>query len=131
MARTKKPEKNGKWKEYDTGPSSSDTGTDAGEVSELESEINTSSTYAEDPFDNEALSYAKVAGITTRRDRERWSPEAAAFIRSDSGIGHGEEWVGKRPLGKGGFGMAGLWQKRGDGGRPVAVCNPLSNQCGK
>ncbi len=46
-----------------------------------------------------------------RAARSRWEPEHAAFINSKAGF-RNEKWVGKRPLGFGGFGTAGLWELR-------------------
>ena len=141
MARTKKVREGGKWQAYNTdapdcssgselGDMSdhSDSGSDLGDMSDLESEIDSSSRHAADPVSNEMGMDAEVAGTASTRDLDRWGPEAAAFIRSDSGIG--EEWVGHRPLGKGGFGLAGLWVKKDEDGRGVAVFHTLSSQCG-
>lgn len=44
---------------------------------------------------------------------------ATEFIRSKSGLEG--NWVGIRPLGKGGNGIAGLWERRDDAGRLVKV----------
>ena len=40
-----------------------------------------------------------------------WKPEQAAFINSAAGLDD-VTWVGKRPLGTGSFGTAGLWERR-------------------
>ena len=40
-----------------------------------------------------------------------WKAEHAAFINSDSGL-NGGNWIGRRPLGAGSFGTAGLWERR-------------------
>lgn len=51
-------------------------------------------------------------------DLERWGAVSGApeFIRSAAGLVDGG-WIGVRPLGKGGNGIAGLWEMRdGDGG---------------
>ena len=56
-----------------------------------------------------------IEGEATRQEVDMWTAEMADFIRSESGLSG--QWVGKRPLGKGTFGMAGLWEKNdGDGG---------------
>ena len=53
-----------------------------------------------------------AVGIPSIVDYNLWRPQAAQFIRSESGIEDEEPgWVGKRPLGRGSFGMAGLWEK--------------------
>lgn len=39
-----------------------------------------------------------------------WKTEHAAFIKSDAGLDD-ESWTGKRPLGSGTFGTAGLWER--------------------
>lgn len=53
-------------------------------------------------------------------DSELWGEEAAAFIASAPG-GYGPGWVGKRPLGQGGFGRAGLWELLDDEGNVQQV----------
>lgn len=40
-----------------------------------------------------------------------WKPEYAAFIKSAAGLDDAN-WIGKRPLGSGTFGTAGLWELR-------------------
>lgn len=52
---------------------------------------------------------------------ERWQSVVGAdeFIHSKSGLE--DSWIGVRPLGKGGNGMAGLWESRDDAGRLVKV----------
>ena len=40
-----------------------------------------------------------------------WKAGHAAFIRSAAGLSD-SNWIGKRPLGSGGFGTAGLWELR-------------------
>ena len=46
---------------------------------------------------------------------ELWGEEAATFIASAPGA-HEPGWVGKRPLGEGGFGRAGLWELQDEEG---------------
>lgn len=62
-----------------------------------------------------------AVGVPQAGDIELWGsrPGAAEFIRSRSGLE--EDWIGVRPLGKGGCGIAGLWEVRGDDGRVVKV----------
>ena len=53
-----------------------------------------------------------TTGNPSIADYRLWTQAAAQFIRSDSGLEDSDSmWIGKRPLGKGGFGMAGLWEK--------------------
>lgn len=67
--------------------------------------------------------YNQVIGSATAADLAIWAREAATFIRSDSGLG--DEWVGRKPLGKGSFGIAGLWARLDCDGRLVEVCLQL------
>ena len=53
-----------------------------------------------------------------------WKPEQAAFISSAAGLDD-ETWVGKRPLGAGNFGTAGLWERRNEDNALLEVPNPL------
>ena len=53
----------------------------------------------------------KIVGRPTLRQEERWSERGGArFISSESGLAD-TAWIGKRPLGVGTFGIAGLWEK--------------------
>ena len=63
----------------------------------------------------------EAVGTPTVEDHEFWGQTegAAEFIRSRSGLE--ENWVGVRPLGKGGYGIAGLWELRGDNGDVIKV----------
>ena len=63
----------------------------------------------------------EAVGTPTVEDYEYWGQTegAAEFIRSRSGLE--ENWVGVRPLGKGSYGVAGLWELRGDDGDVVKV----------
>lgn len=57
-------------------------------------------------------------------DEADWDSDATKFIRSPAGAAGGclnGNWVGVRPLGRGGFGMAGLWEKRDQDGTVVDV----------
>ena len=49
-----------------------------------------------------------------------WKDGHAAFINSSAGIG-GTHWIGKRPLGSGGFGTAGLWERRDENNAVIEV----------
>jgi hypothetical protein len=63
-----------------------------------------------------------VTGLATIDDYRLWNKPAAQFIRSDAGItGSPDVWVGKQPLGQGGFGLAGLWEKIDAEGNVVDV----------
>lgn len=66
----------------------------------------------------------KAAATAKGSDYENWGTAPAEFIRSYSGLGNG--WVGKRPLGAGGFGMAGLWEKRDGNGTVIEVNRSFS-----
>lgn len=49
-----------------------------------------------------------------------WKTEHAAFIKSAAGLGNAN-WVGKRPLGSGTFGTAGLWERRDESNVMIEV----------
>ena len=63
----------------------------------------------------------EAVGTPTVEDYEYWgrTDGAAEFIRSRSGLE--ENWIGVRPVGKGSYGIAGLWELRGDDGDVVKV----------
>ena len=61
----------------------------------------------------------KAAVTASVGDYYKWDTAPAESIRSCSGFGSG--WDGKRPLGLGGFGMAGLWEKRDNNGTVIEV----------
>ena len=63
----------------------------------------------------------EAEAVPTARDLEYWgrAGQVPRFIRSQSGIGG--NWVGIKPLGAGGMGVAGLWELRGDDGQMVEV----------
>ena len=61
----------------------------------------------------------EVFGLPTPDDVKRWK-EGAYFIKSNSGL-RNLRWVGKRPLGQGGFGISGLWQQCNTDGRVKKV----------
>jgi hypothetical protein len=64
----------------------------------------------------------RVIGAVSMDDVTLWTRPAAEFIRSHSGITTSPDvWVGRYPLGKGGFGMAGLWEKIDPEGNVVDV----------
>ena len=63
-----------------------------------------------------------VIGVPTPDDLVLWTKPAAQFIRSSAGITEAPfVWVGKRPLGEGAFGLAGLWEKIDQEGNVVDV----------
>ncbi|KAI9877553.1 MAG: hypothetical protein M1830_003601, partial [Pleopsidium flavum] len=69
--------------------------------------------YGTTPYD--ADQSEAVRGVADRDNAELWGEEAAAFIASAPGA-HEPGWVGKRPLGEGGFGRAGLWELQDEEG---------------
>ena len=54
-----------------------------------------------------------------------WKAEHIAFISSAAGL-EGAHWVGKRPLGSGAFGTAGLWERRDENNVVIEVCRHVS-----
>lgn len=83
------------------------TGSNAGDASDLEATL-----YDVDPDET-------AYGAPTAADLQYWTRSAAQFIRSSSGID--ATWVGKRPLGQGSFGIAGVWEKYDHNGNMVDV----------
>lgn len=66
--------------------------------------------YDSDPVEAYDVAWNQKAAATAEASNyDKWGTAPAEFIGSSSGLGNG--WVGKRPLGVGGFGMAGLWAK--------------------
>ena len=55
-----------------------------------------------------------------------WTPEQAAFINSAAGLDD-VTWVGKRPLGTGSFGTAGLWERRDEDNTVLEVPSHLQS----
>lgn len=49
-----------------------------------------------------------------------WEAEHAAFIKSAASLSN-SHWIGKRPLGSGGFGTAGLWERRDENNAVIEV----------
>ena len=84
---------------------------------ETDSEEENSS--SDNPEDYDARTDQSVLGPPRREDVLRWGSEIAQFIRSESGLE--ERWVGRRPLGQGGYGTAGVWEKRDSNGRVIDV----------
>lgn len=81
--------------------------------------------HGSDPVETYDLALNHKAAATAKAsDYAKWDIAPAEFIRSDSGLGNG--WVGKRPLGAGGFGMAGLWEKLDGNGAVVEVKSTFS-----
>ena len=54
-----------------------------------------------------------------------WKIEHAAFIKSEAGLDNAN-WIGKRPLGSGAFGTAGLWERRDTNNVVIEVCLHLA-----
>lgn len=76
--------------------------------------------YDSDPVEAYDVAWnQKAAATANTSDNGKWDTAPAKFIRSCSGLEGG--WVGRRPLGAGGFGMAGLWEKHGDSGIVIEV----------
>ncbi|CAF9919092.1 G2-specific serine/threonine protein kinase [Imshaugia aleurites] len=66
--------------------------------------------YDSDPVEAYDVTRDQKAAATAKvSDYEKWGSASAKFIRSFAGLDGG--WIGKRPLGAGGFGMAGLWER--------------------
>ena len=77
----------------------------------------------------DAKPWEGTVGLPSIQDYDLWNANAAQFIRSESGFeGEGSGWVGKRPLGEGGFGMAGLWEKYDHEGNVVDVSIPTGTR---
>ena len=49
-----------------------------------------------------------------------WKAGHAGFIKSAAGLSN-SHWIGKRPLGSGGFGTAGLWERRDENNVVIEV----------
>ena len=49
-----------------------------------------------------------------------WKAEHAGFIKSAAGLSN-SQWIGKRPLGSGSFGTAGLWERRDENNVVIEV----------
>lgn len=84
----------------------------------------TTKSNAEDVSNSEASLYdvdpeESAYGAPTAADLQYWTRSAAQFIRSSSGID--ATWVGRRPLGQGSFGIAGVWEKYDHNGNMVDV----------
>lgn len=99
----------------------------AGTDREISVESQPSTQYSESveddtPVDYDALPDETTKGVPEPDDLDLWTKPAAEFIRSEIGlIESSNDWVGKRPLGEGGFGLAGLWERLGPDGTPVDV----------
>ena len=92
------------------------------------SESDASTCYSQDVAVYDAGRSAKAVGAPRIDDIRRWGnvDGAAEFITSHSGLEG--DWVGVRPLGKGGYGIAGLWELRGEDGQVVKVRISLSSR---
>ena len=76
-----------------------------------------------DDEDYDAASDEGVRGLLSPTYLSSWSRSVTQFIHSNAGLPGAppDVWVGKRPLGKGGFGLAGLWEKKDGAGKVVDV----------
>ena len=83
------------------------------------SDSETSTCYSKDAATYDVGEDDKADETPHAEDVEYWGRKAAKFIRSSSGLDG--NWVGVRPLGKGGNGVAGLWELRDDDGQMVKV----------
>lgn len=73
-----------------------------------------------DPIEIYDVTWNQKAAVTANAsDYGKWDTAPADFIKSSSDLGSG--WVGKRPLGSGAFGVAGLWEKRDNNGTVIEV----------
>ena len=81
----------------------------------------TSTCYSQDVATYDVGRGVEAVGTPQAEEIEYWGSTkgAAEFIRSRSGLE--EDWVGVRPLGKGGYGIAGLWELQGDDGQIIKV----------
>ena len=70
-----------------------------------------------------------VVGSPSDADVMTWGWRVARFIRSPAGIE--SQWIGKRPLGEGSFGIAGLWEKSDEDGRVLEVCHASVSKISK
>lgn len=80
-----------------------------------------STCYSQDVSNYDVESGVDPIGRIDGVDLMKWGEVvgAAEFIRSTSGLEG--NWVGIRPLGKGGNGIAGLWEFRDENGQPTKV----------
>ena len=85
------------------------------------SDSDASTCYSQDPAAYDVGRDVEAVEIPQAEDIEYWGSVkgAAEFIRSRSGLKG--DWIGVRPLGKGGNGIAGLWELRGDDGQVIKV----------
>lgn len=68
----------------------------------------------------DALPGESTLGKPNELQVKKWGWETAQFISSQNGDGTGQ-WRGVRPLGKGSFGIVGLWEKVNNNGEVVDV----------
>ena len=84
------------------------------------SDSETSTCYSKDAAAYDVRRDYEADVIPLTKDNGYWGPEEAVkFIRTRSGLDG--NWVGVRPLGEGGNGIAGLWELRDDEGHTVKV----------
>ncbi|CAF9917143.1 MAG: hypothetical protein ALECFALPRED_011059 [Alectoria fallacina] len=93
----------------------------AGSTDPGSSHSDTSTCYSQYVANYDVEPGVEATGTPEAKDIEYWGSDkrAAEFIRSQSGLE--ANWVGIRPLGKGGCGMAGLWEMRDDEGQLIKV----------
>lgn len=85
------------------------------------SDSDASTCYSQDAAVYDVGRGVEAVGTPQAKDIEYWGSVkgAAEFIRSRSGLRG--NWTGVRPLGKGGNGIAGLWELRGKDGQVIKV----------
>ena len=83
------------------------------------SDSETSTRYSQESGTYDVGQDIRAVGTPQTGEIENWGQPQTLFIRSSSGLE--ENWVGVRPLGEGGNGMAGLWELRGQDGQVIKV----------
>lgn len=79
----------------------------------------TSTCYSQDVSHYDVDQSVSAFGWAEVEDISKWKKGAAEFIRSTSGLDG--NWVGIRPLGKEGNGIAGLWEWQDENGQTTKV----------
>ncbi len=95
--------------------------TDPSQAEPGSSTSETSTCYSQSPSNYDVEDLFAYTENLEAEDYKLWGhvEGAVEFIRTSSGLE--EDWVAVRPLGKGGNGIAGLWELRGDNGELVNV----------
>lgn len=92
----------------------------AGPTEPGSSHSETSTCYSQDVSNYDVEPSVNPIALVGDEDLAKWgSVPAVEFIRSTSGLEG--NWIGIRPLGKGGNGIAGLWELRDDNGQTTKV----------